>query len=176
MKRGAVIGVVLAVVLAAGVAGAFAVSLGERSADADAGGVGSTPASTSSPTAGPGGPSPSGAPAAAPTAETLPPGEYADYSVAALEAVEGTAVLFFHAPWCPQCRALEEDILAREVPDGITVLKVDYDSNQDLRQQHGVTIQTTVVRLDDSGDAVQTFVPYDDPTLETALAGLGLAP
>jgi len=31
-----------------------------------------------------------------------------------------------------------------------------------------------VVALDDSGAAVASFVPYDDPSLDTALAGLGI--
>ena len=84
-------------------------------------------------------------------------------------------MLFFHASWCPQCRALEEDIEANGVPDGITVLKVDYDSRQDLRQQYDVRQQTTLVVVDGSGARVDSFVPYDEPTLSAGLAGLGLA-
>ena len=99
-------------------------------------------------------------------------GAYVDYSDAALAAADGTRLLFFHAPWCPQCRTMEEDILASGVPDGVTILKVDYDSNQALRQQYGVTLQTTFVELDAAGNPVQTFVAYDEPSMSAVVAAL----
>ncbi|GAA1704357.1 hypothetical protein GCM10009808_22790 [Microbacterium sediminicola] len=102
------------------------------------------------------------------------PGVYVDYSEEALAAAEGTRILFFHAPWCPQCRALEADIQAVGVPQGMTILKVDYDSNQQLRQEYGVTLQTTLVAVDENGEKVSLFVAYDDPTLDAGIAGLGL--
>ncbi|QKJ21011.1 thioredoxin family protein [Microbacterium hominis] len=110
--------------------------------------------------------------APAPGATTA--GSYVDYSESALASAEGTRVLFFHAPWCPQCRALESDIDAVGVPDGVTILKVDYDTSTELRQRYDVRLQTTVVALDDSGAATASFVAYDDPTLDAALTGLGI--
>ncbi|WP_353809843.1 thioredoxin family protein [Agromyces sp. SYSU T00194] len=110
---------------------------------------------------------------AAPDAAT--PGAYVDYSPAALDAAEGERVLFFHATWCVQCRALEADILASGVPDGVTVLKVDYDSHQDLRAQYGVTLQTTLVHVDGSGALVDRYVAYEQPVLAPSLAALGIA-
>ncbi len=109
------------------------------------------------------------APAAGPAAK---PGEYVEYSDAALASAEGTRILFFHASWCTQCRELEETIRSEGLPDGVTVLKVDYDSRQDLRERYGVTLQTTVVKVDADGEAIESFVPYDDPTIERVLAEL----
>ena len=91
-------------------------------------------------------------------------GEYTAYSAAALANTDGTKLLFFHAPWCPQCLAIEQDIEVQGVPAGVTVFKVDYDSNQSLRQQYGVTLQTTFVKVDDEGKLVKKYVAYDEPT------------
>ena len=73
------------------------------------------------------------------------PGQYVDYSPDLVTSTPGTKLLFFHAPWCSQCQALESDIEANTIPDDVTIFKVDYDTNQDLRQKYGVTIQTTMV-------------------------------
>ena len=94
------------------------------------------------------------------------PGEYVDYSPELVSSTPGTRLLFFHAPWCPQCNALESDIESSDLPDGVTIFKVDYDSNQDLRHQYGVTIQTTVVEVDRNGNKLDSYVAYEEPTFE----------
>lgn len=99
-------------------------------------------------------------------------GSYVDYSETALAEAEGTKILFFHASWCPQCRALDADIKEQGVPAGTTILKVDYDTAQDLRRKYGVTLQTTVVKVDAQGNLVSKFTPYQKPTLENALSNL----
>lgn len=91
-------------------------------------------------------------------------GTYIAYSASALTSTPGTKLLFFHAPWCPQCRALDSDITRSPLPENVTIFKVDYDSNQELRQKYGVTIQTTVVKVDDNGNLVEKYVAYDQPT------------
>lgn len=92
-------------------------------------------------------------------------GSYIDYSDTAIANADGRILLFFHATWCPQCRSLESDILARGVPSGVTIIKVDYDTHQDLRQKYGVTVQTTMVEVDNDGTSLQSFVVYNEPTL-----------
>ncbi len=94
-------------------------------------------------------------------------GTYVDYRDGIIAETTGTKLLFFHAPWCSQCRALEADIKAKGVPDNVTIIKVDFDSNQKLRQQYGVTLQTTVVKVDDDGNLLKKTVPYDEPSLAT---------
>lgn len=95
--------------------------------------------------------------------EQLTPGIYTGYTKDALAAATGTKVLFFHAPWCPQCRELEDTINRNGVPSGVTVFKVDYDSNQGLRQKYGVTMQTTFVKVDSAGNKIKSYVAYQEP-------------
>ena len=47
----------------------------------------------------------------------------------------------------------------------MTIIKVDYDTHQDLRQKYGVTVQTTMVEVDNDGTSLQSFVVYNEPTL-----------
>jgi thiol-disulfide isomerase/thioredoxin len=98
-----------------------------------------------------------------PASETA--GVYIDFEEGIIERTEGTKLLFFHAPWCPQCRMLDADIKAKGVPADVTIIKVDYDTSQSLRQKYGVTLQTTIVHVDDQGELVKKFVAYDDPSL-----------
>ncbi|MBU1250489.1 MAG: thioredoxin family protein [Actinobacteria bacterium] len=97
-------------------------------------------------------------------------GAYVEYRDGIIADVPGTKALFFHAPWCPQCRALEESILSGEIPDDLTIIKVDFDTATGLRQQYGVTIQTTIVFVDDDGAALATEVLYSDTTLDALVA------
>lgn len=97
-------------------------------------------------------------------------GAYVDYADGIVEATAGAKVLFFHAPWCPQCRKLDEQLRAEGAPAGLTVFKVDYDSRSDLRQRYGVTLQTTVVFVDDTGMPISSTVLYEDPSIASLLA------
>ena len=104
------------------------------------------------------------------TEETAPPvqtdtqpGVYTDYSEEAIATTKGTKLLFFHASWCPQCRQIEASIQADGIPTGVTVFKIDYDSNQKLRERYGVTLQTTFVKIDDDGNKIASYVAYEEP-------------
>ncbi len=99
-------------------------------------------------------------------------GSYLEYSSELVSSTPGEKLLFFHAPWCSQCQQLEADIESSELPKGVTVFKVDYDSNQDLRQKYGVTIQTTVVKVDDKGEEIESYVAYEDPTFDSVAGAL----
>lgn len=99
-------------------------------------------------------------------------GAYIDYEDGIVAKTAGTKLLFFHAPWCPQCRDLESDIKQQGVPAGVTIIKVDYDSNQDLRKKYGVTLQTTFVRVNDNGELEKKFTAYDDPVLSSVTKNL----
>lgn len=71
-------------------------------------------------------------------------------------------VLFFHASWCPKCR--DTDASARAgMPAGLTLVKVNYDASNSLRQAYGVTLQHTFVQVDAGGSRLKKWVgTYDD--------------
>lgn len=88
------------------------------------------------------------------------PGAYvswADYDADRGSHAGNTVVLFFHASWCPDCRATEEALDAEGVPAGLTVVKVDFDTATDLRRAYGVTVQHTFVQLGQDDDPVHKW-------------------
>ena len=100
-------------------------------------------------------------------------GSYEAYSADKVSmAAGGKVVLFFHAPWCPICRALEAEINSNPaaLPDGVHILKVDYDSATELRQRYGVTVQHTFVQVDAAGNSMQKW--SDSTGLGDALSRL----
>ena len=85
------------------------------------------------------------------------PGAYIDWATYQEDPAayqDGKVVLFFHAPWCPTCQDSEESISADGVPDGLTVVKVDYDTATDEKGEYGVTVQRTFVQIDTDGAAL----------------------
>ncbi len=83
---------------------------------------------------------------------------YSDYDVAKLANAEhGKVVLFFHAPWCPTCREADKNFTASAAPEGLTLLKTDYDSSGDLKKKYGVTYQHTYVQVDKNGNLIKKW-------------------
>jgi len=66
-------------------------------------------------------------------------------------------VLYFHADWCHLCQETDEALAATGVPAGLTLVEVDYDTRTDLRQEYGVTVQHSFVKVDDSGSRVDVW-------------------
>src|SRR5687767_13028894 len=53
-------------------------------------------------------------------------GTYQPYSQQAFnDSTAQHKILFFHAEWCPQCRALEKSIEQNGVPANVAIFKVD---------------------------------------------------
>lgn len=96
-------------------------------------------------------------------------GAYRDYSPEAASSTTSQAVLFFYAPWCAQCRSIEKGIVEQGVPSGYDIFKVDYDSNQELREKYEIAIQSTFVRINESGEEIDKYVAYYEPTFETVV-------
>jgi len=112
-----------------------------------------------------------------PTSETAPPaqpGSYIAYNADAFAKAVGRRVIFFHAPWCPQCRELEKTIQEGVIPAGVTIFKADFDTSTDLRTTYGVTMQTTMVEVDQQARVVKKFVAYYSPTLAAVIKELEL--
>lgn len=79
---------------------------------------------------------------------------YMTYDSAKLESAltSGKKVaLFFHATWCPSCKALDKSITANTVPGDAIIFKVDFDSSDALKKQYRVVWQHTTVILNADG-------------------------
>lgn len=85
--------------------------------------------------------------------------EYTDGAIAVAGAESDTIVLAFFADWCSTCRAAKSDINAQldEIPAGLTILDVNYDTATELRQKYGVTTQHTYVEVDAEGNMVRSW-------------------
>ncbi|MBK6888105.1 MAG: thioredoxin family protein [Tetrasphaera sp.] len=89
---------------------------------------------------------------------------YADYQ-SSMSMYQGSkVVLFFHAPWCPDCRATDAALPAGSLlPDRIAVgVKSDYGSMTELKQKYGITQQHTFVQVDASGTALKKWTGTKD--------------
>ncbi|MEK7638939.1 MAG: thioredoxin domain-containing protein [Patescibacteria group bacterium] len=83
-------------------------------------------------------------------------GTYTPYDAEKIAASTADHILlFFHATWCPSCRALEADIVAKAatIPAGVEIYKVDYDTATALKRKYGITTQHSIVEIDASGNA-----------------------
>ena len=83
-------------------------------------------------------------------------GKYSTYSAAQIaESSAEHVILFFHATWCPSCRSLDKDIAANSdnIPAGVEIYKVDYDTATDLKKKYGVTTQHSVIEINADGTA-----------------------
>jgi thioredoxin 1 len=82
-------------------------------------------------------------------------GVYTPYKAELLaNADKSPTVIFFHASWCPTCKAAEADInknLDALKASGVQILKTDYDTSTELKKQYGVTSQSTFVKVDSKG-------------------------
>ena len=87
-------------------------------------------------------------------------GSYEAYSADKLARAEtGDVVLFFHASWCPSCRALNSNIESnlKSIPESVTILKTDYDKETELKKKYGVTYQHTLVQVDKDGKLIKKW-------------------
>jgi len=85
------------------------------------------------------------------------PGKYINYTENAILNTPGKKILFFHASWCPNCRAADKDLTAAVLPNEITVFKADYDSEDTLKQKYAITSQHTFVQIDDEGNMIKKW-------------------
>ena len=87
-------------------------------------------------------------------------GSYEAYAPEKLmAAATGDVVLFFHAAWCPSCRSLSADIEKNmaSIPEGLTILKVDYDDSTEMKKKYGVTSQHTLVQVAADGTLIKKW-------------------
>ena len=89
---------------------------------------------------------------------TAEAGVFAPYSDELIGSKD-TVILSFSATWCPACVGLKKDIEAsqEDIPAGVAILHVDYDTNKNLREKYGVSGQHTQVIVDAQGNEVKKW-------------------
>lgn len=78
-----------------------------------------------------------------------------------------TTLVFFHAPWCPVCRAQEPKVLAHlnGMAKDVVAFKVDYDSNADLRRTMKVEKQSTLILFHGMKETARLSYKSDDASI-----------
>ncbi len=101
---------------------------------------------------------------------------YTTYTEAALKDKSyKNTVLFFHANWCPECRAFDKALASSTIPADTQILKVDYDKSTDLKKKYGVTLQSTFVSVDSNGKLLSKWVGYGkDKSADAVVKNLSL--
>jgi thiol-disulfide isomerase/thioredoxin len=94
------------------------------------------------------------------TEKSAKAGSYEAYAPEKLaRAASGDVVLFFHASWCPSCRVLNADIEKNlsAIPENVSILKVNYDTESELKKKYGVTYQHTLVQVSADGSLIKKW-------------------
>ena len=86
----------------------------------------------------------------------MKPSGYMNYDAAQVDAALASGqkvALFFHATWCPSCKALDKAINSSlsSIPADTLIVKVDYDTSTDLKKKYRVVGQHTTVILNADG-------------------------
>lgn len=81
----------------------------------------------------------------------------AEYETKKASLAGNKTVYFFAASWCPSCQAADKSLKAEGVPDGLTVVKVDFDKGTELKKKYGITQQHTFVQVDNSGKELKKW-------------------
>ncbi len=96
---------------------------------------------------------------------------FAPFTKAAFKAAADsgkTTLVFFHAPWCPVCKAQEPKVLAHLNGDAkdVVAFKVDYDTNMDLRKEMNVEKQSTLILYKGSKEVARLSYKSDDASID----------
>jgi len=86
-------------------------------------------------------------------------GLYLPYTPTALAQASGNIVLFFYASWSPAGIATNKDITDKEdkIPKDLTVLRVNFDDADAMKQQYGITDQQTFVQVTNTGELIKKW-------------------
>lgn len=87
--------------------------------------------------------------AAASMAQAFEVKTYSAQALADAEKAGQPVALHFHADWCPTCRAQDKALESMKGEKGldVTILKVNYDAEKDLKKRFNVRTQSTMVVL-----------------------------
>jgi thioredoxin 1 len=91
----------------------------------------------------------------------------------AIQAHNTSAIIFVHAAWCPVCKAQEATIkklLATPRFKGVTVLTIDYDTQQAQWKKFGVTRQSTLIGFHGRRETARLAFDSDPDKVAAVLA------
>jgi thioredoxin 1 len=96
--------------------------------------------------------------------------DFKPYTPEAVKAAMGdgkTTLLFFHAPWCPVCKAQEPKVKAHlnGAHKNVVAFKVDFDSNMALRKELGVDKQSTLILYQGMKEVARLSYKSDDASI-----------
>lgn len=87
---------------------------------------------------------------------------YVNYSKESLarSQAHGRVVLYFYAPWCSTCSILDDELKKQgsQLPPDVTILKVNYDTERELKKKYNVVMQHTLVQIDKDGNKVTRWI------------------
>ena len=92
------------------------------------------------------------------------------YTAEAVKAAKGegkTVLLFFHAPWCPVCKAQEPKVKSHlnAAHKNVVAFRVDYDSNMALRKELNVEKQSTLILYQGMKEVARLSYKSDDQSI-----------
>ena len=96
--------------------------------------------------------------------------DFKPYTAEAVKAAkdEGkTVLLFFHAPWCPVCKAQEPKVKSHlnGAHKNVVAFRVDYDSNMALRKELNVEKQSTLILYQGKKEVARLSYKSDDQSI-----------
>ena len=96
--------------------------------------------------------------------------DFKPYTAEAVKVAMGggkTTLLFFHAPWCPVCKAQEPKVKAHlnGAHKNVVAFKVDYDSNMALRKELEVDKQSTLILYHGMKEVARLSYKSDDASI-----------
>lgn len=83
---------------------------------------------------------------------------YKDYSPENLKNTKWNILLFFHADWCSTCKNFDKQISELKNIDNLTILKVDFDKETELKKKYSILSQSTFVQIDKEWNAYKRFL------------------
>ena len=84
-------------------------------------------------------------------------GIYTDYSTNLIWSNEDV-LLFFHADWCSTCEQARKSFAETWIPAGLTILEVNYDTEDELRRRYNILTQTSYVYINDQWESIKRRV------------------